>query len=159
MAMTATATATPAEIVGEERPRAPRPVARTAGLDARDRAVLDALRRRAADARLAPRIEPFRFCALIEATPEREAGAYLDAVLRVLPAALDRRVAVHHPGAAALTFDEAWLIGTLRAFRDGDEASAAFALASRVARPMRRPLGFLLRSLAERLDSPTLESF
>ena len=102
---------------------------------------------------LAPRVDPFRYCALIEAAPDRAAGAYADGLLHVLPRALGRPLLVRRPGAAGPSFDEAWIVGLVEAVRRDDAASAGFALASRVPKPFRRPLAFLFHGLARRLDA------
>ncbi|MGF1551589.1 MAG: hypothetical protein ACFBWO_03685 [Paracoccaceae bacterium] len=144
--------------VPERITSAPSPLPRAA-LPEEERRLLRLLRRRAALTCLRPRIEPFLFCAALEATPERDADACLDAVLRVAPHALGRRFRMHHPSAAGVSFDEAWLLGLLRAYRRGDHRSAAFALASRCRHALRRPFGALANGLATRLDPHTLEAF
>lgn len=121
-------------------------------LSAREAARLAFLRERALRVRVAPRVEPFRFCALIEADPQREVTAYADAVMHVLPQAVDRPVLFRRPGAQAPSFDESWALGVLAACARGDEASVRFALGARCAGPLRRPLAFLFKGLAARLD-------
>ncbi|MEM6486995.1 MAG: hypothetical protein AAF677_01800 [Pseudomonadota bacterium] len=122
-------------------------------LDATSLALLQVVRARAIDAQLAPRVEPYRFCALIEASPDRAAESYIDGLLHVLPQALGRPVLIRRPGPAPTSFDEAWLIGLIMAARRGDQASVRFGLASRVHRPFRRSLGFLVVGIAGRLEA------
>ncbi|MEM9784097.1 MAG: hypothetical protein AAF899_16680 [Pseudomonadota bacterium] len=114
--------------------------------------LLGKLREQAIDAQLAPRVEPFHFCAVIEASPDRAAGAYLAGLLHVLPKAIDRPLLIRRPGAILPSFDEAWILGMVSAMRRDDAASLRFAIASRVERPFRRPLAFIIRGLADRLD-------
>jgi hypothetical protein len=73
--------------------------------------------------------------------------------------ALGRRVVFHRPGAREMTFDEAWLLRLVASIRTGDSDSLAFALASRVPRPLRAPVLFLAEGLANALDEPSLELF
>lgn len=126
----------------------PRPITDEAAIQ-----LLHLLRARAIDTQLAPRVEPFHFCALIEATPDRAAEAYLDGLLHVLPQALGRPLLIRRPGPARASFDEAWIIGLIEAAARDDTASLRFAIASRVARAYRRPIGFLVKGLACRLDA------
>ncbi|MEL6268065.1 MAG: hypothetical protein AAFR52_20920 [Pseudomonadota bacterium] len=119
---------------------------------ATDDTLLQLLRTRAINTQLAPRVEPFRFCALIATAPDRGACSYVDGLLHVLPQALGRPLLVRRPGGATPSFDEAWIIGLIASMKRGDGASIQFALASRVSKPFRRPLAFILNGLSRRLD-------
>jgi len=72
-------------------------------------------------------------------------------LVKSLPEALGRRVVLHRPGAATLTFDEAWLLRMIGATAAEDRDTLHFALATRVRRDMRgqvcRMAGILARSL------------
>ena len=111
------------------------------------------LRRVAQEGRLSRSVEPEGMCALLRSQPAAAAEAYGEALLRLLPRATGRRVTVHRPGAGSCSFDEAWLLGLLRAVRAGDGDSLHFALASRVARHMRGQVRFLAEGLARRGDA------
>lgn len=126
--------------------------------DPAERALLERLRTASVSVQLAPRVEPFKFCALIEAAPDREADAYLDALLRVAPGALGRPLLIRRQGAAGPSFDEAWLLALISAARRGDTASLRFAVASRTrsdtdGRALSRSLGFIATGLAGRLHT------
>ncbi|MEM6422820.1 MAG: hypothetical protein AAF698_09545, partial [Pseudomonadota bacterium] len=103
------------------------------------------LRARALRVRVAPRVEPFHFCALIEADPHREAASYADALMHVLPQAIGRPILFRRPGIQSPSFDEAWVLSIVASAQRGDEASLLFALASRCAAPFRRPIAFLVK--------------
>lgn len=77
----------------------------------------------------------------------------LSLLLRFLPVALGRRVVFRRPGAADTTFDEAWLMGLLRAAARGDAASLRFALASRLPRRYHAPVARLATACAPGLTS------
>jgi len=116
---------------------------------------LAVLRRLAAQARLSRREEPERMCALLQVRPAAEAEAYGEALLRLLPVATGRRVTFRRPGAGSRSFDEAWVLTLLDSIRAGDADSVRFALASRVATHMRRPVRFLAEGFARRIDRLT----
>jgi hypothetical protein len=146
-----------APVSATPKPATPRPAPSPTHADLPG--AIDALRRLAMENRLAPRVEPERECALLRTAPEAAAVAYARALLRILPAATGRRIAFHRPGAACLTFDEAWLLRLLAALAEGDAASAQFAIRSRIGRAMRGPVRFLAAGLAARLDNRNLEPF
>ena len=116
---------------------------------------LSVLRRLACRARLSRREEPERMCALLQAQPAAEAEAYGEALLRMLPVALGRRVTFHRPGAGSCSFDEAWVLALLRSIRADDGDSVRFALASRISRHMQRQVRFLAEGFACRIDRLT----
>ncbi|MEM7496477.1 MAG: hypothetical protein AAF371_00630 [Pseudomonadota bacterium] len=126
----------------------------------RQQGCLDRARRCAAAARLDRRLdsEAARLDAIRCADCPLHDEA-LPLLLKLLPAALGRRVVFHRPGARETTFDEDWLLRLMDTIRRGDENSATFALASRV-EPRLRPT---VRRLAERcvqsLDGAELELF
>ncbi|MEL7347869.1 MAG: hypothetical protein AAFN17_08960 [Pseudomonadota bacterium] len=121
-------------------------------LTLRETQTLAFLRSRAVMVRVAPRVEPFHFCALIETNPHLAAEAYADGALHVLPKAIGRPVVFRRDGAQAPSFDESWVLGILAACDRDDEASVRFGVASRCAAAFRRPLAFLFKGLASRLD-------
>ncbi|MEM9147396.1 MAG: hypothetical protein AAGC57_14490 [Pseudomonadota bacterium] len=83
----------------------------------------------------------------------------LSLLLKLMPMAFGRRVVFHRPGASDTTFDEAWLLRLIESVRNGDEASATFALCSRVERRLRPAMRNLAKRCAENLDAPGLELF
>lgn len=113
--------------------------------------LLQYIRSRAVRAQLAPRVEPFRFCALIEATPDNTADVFADALLKVLPRALGRPMLIRRPCASSASFDEVWLVGLIMSRRRSDHASVIFGLQARVSKAYRRSLAFLVTGLAERV--------
>lgn len=121
-------------------------------LSAREVQQLAVLRERAVMVRVAPRVEPFHCCALIEANPHCEVTAYGDAILHVLPQALGRSVLFRRLGGQRPSFDEGWALNLLAVCGRGDEASVRFALGSRCAHAFQRPLAFLFKGLASRLE-------
>ncbi len=139
------ALALPFPALAEAAAPAGRPVAETAELAL--------LRRLATRTRLARRTEPETACALLRAEPAQEAGAYGEALLRLLPRALGRRVTLHPPGAQGVSFDEAWLLGLIAAVRSGDADRLVFALASRVEARLRGQIRFLADGFARRIDT------
>jgi hypothetical protein len=62
-------------------------------------------------------------------------------------------VTFYAPGCEELSPDEAWLMRALERARAGDHASPDFLIASRVPKPWRRQMGFLINNLARRLDT------
>ncbi|MEL6775511.1 MAG: hypothetical protein AAFS07_14060 [Pseudomonadota bacterium] len=114
--------------------------------------LLAMLRERAVMARVSPRVEPFHFCALIEANPAAAVEGFADAVMHVLPQAMGRPVLFRRPGPQGPSFDEIWVLGVLDACVRGDETSLRFALNARCSLALRRPLAFVFKGLAARLD-------
>lgn len=120
--------------------------------------LLSLLRVAAAEARAAPRLGLGPACALIAADPNAGAARHVDALVRVLPEALERRPVIRMPGGGEPSFDEAWLCALLEADRRGDAASLAFLLRRRVAGRARGRLLALLRGLRASLDAAREEA-
>ena len=68
-------------------------------------------------------------------------------LIRVLGQVLGRRPVWHRPGAATLSFDEAWLAQVIRAHRDDDADSYVFLTTRRIAPEKRRLFAMLLHNL------------
>ena len=77
----------------------------------------------------------------------------LDLLLQDLPKAIGRRLRFFEPGAAELSFDEAWLLGVIEAIRAGDSDRYRFALLSRMRREPAARLHFLFCKVAHSLDA------
>lgn len=133
------------------RPRPPSFVPERSGL-------LSLLRVAAAEARVAPRLGLGPACALIAADPDAGAALHVDAVVRVLPEALERRPVIRMPGGGEPSFDEAWLCALLEADRRGDTASLVFLLHRRVVAHARGRLLALVRGLRASLDAARREA-
>lgn len=101
--------------------------------------------------RAARRIDVFSACALLSLDRDEAAHAYATAFLRALPQALDRAPVFHAPGAAEISFDEAWILRLLQAIRTRQGDSIAFLIASRVRPCHRRQIAFLAKGLSEGL--------
>ena len=134
-------------LIAFDHATAPAPRDPRADLAGWERAALDWFRTIAIRARAEPRMPDPLNCALVGDTPEAQARAFL----RMMPAALGRRVTLHRPAAESLSFDEAWLLGLLRAAARGEEHNLVFALASRLDRAFMRPARFLAEGLARHL--------
>ncbi len=111
-----------------------------------------ALRRLAPRCQAGARLDLFRACAMLSAHADIAAQAYAEALLRGLAVVLGRVPVLHQPGAAELSFDEAWIASLLGAARRGDEASMRFLLASRLPRHVWRQIGWLAAQLAQRQE-------
>jgi hypothetical protein len=113
------------------------------------RTCLDYFRLVAQKARSKPRAHLFEACALLHADRSASLDAHADALMRCLGEALDRMPRLLAPQEAEVSFDEAWLISLVRASSRQDRASVSFLLASRVAPPHRRLIGFLIGRISE----------
>jgi len=111
-----------------------------------------ALRRLAPRCHAGARLDLFRACAMLSSHGDVAAKAYAEALLRGLAAVLGRAPVLHQPGAAELSFDEAWIASLLAAAKREDEASLRFLLASRLPRHAWRQIGWLAVQLAQRQD-------
>ncbi|MDO9639964.1 MAG: hypothetical protein Q7J44_15615 [Pseudotabrizicola sp.] len=109
-----------------------------------------ALRRLAPRCQAGARLDLFRACAMLSTDSGVAARSYAEALLRGLAVVLGRVPVLHQPGAAELSFDEAWIASLLGAAQRGDEASMRFLLASRLPRHARRQIGWLAAQLAQR---------
>ena len=88
--------------------------------------------------RAKPKIDLIRACDILKAHEEAALSAFVETLVRGLPAALQRVVNFHSPGCDELSFDEAWLVRIIQSYTAQDENSLAFLLQSRV-RPEARP--------------------
>jgi hypothetical protein len=120
--------------------------------------LLSLLRVAAAEARAAPRLGLGPACALIAADPDAGAARHVDALVRVLPEALERRPVIRMPGGGEPSFDEAWFCALLEADRRGDVASLMFLLRRRVVAHARGRLLALVRGLRASLDAAGKEA-
>lgn len=112
-----------------------------------------ALRRLAPRCHAGARLDLFRACAMLSGNADVAAKTYAEALLRGLAVVFGRAPVLHQPGAAELSFDEAWLASLLAAALRDDEASTRFLLASRLPRHAQRQIGWLARQLAQRQDA------
>ncbi|TGD63632.1 hypothetical protein EYC08_12815 [Tabrizicola sp. WMC-M-20] len=113
---------------------------------------VSALRRLAPRCHAGARLDLFRACAMLSSHADVAARAYAEALLRGLAALLGRAPVLHQPGAAELSFDEAWIASLLAAARRGDAGSVQFLLASRLPRHAWRQIGWLAAQLAQRQE-------
>ncbi|WP_172329558.1 hypothetical protein [Mangrovicoccus sp. HB161399] len=123
-----------------------------APLPARPDERLDLIRREAARARTAPRLDFFRACSLLTLDAERAPIVFARALLRVLGQALGQRPVFHRAGSEATSFDEDWLMRLIDRLEAGDHDSVAFLLRRRVPHDYRRSVAFLLHGLVSRPD-------
>ena len=98
--------------------------------------------------RTKPKIDFFRACDVLKTSEEASLSAYVEALVRGLPAALQRSIIFHKPGNDELSFDEAWLLRAIQCYASCDEDSLAFLLKSR-AKPESYPhLMFLISKIS-----------
>ena len=98
--------------------------------------------------RTKPKIDFIRACDVLKAREEAALSAYVETLIRGLPAALQRVIKFHNPGSSEMSFDEAWLMRTIQSHIVRDENSLAYLLTSRV-RPEARPhLVFLIEKIS-----------
>jgi len=113
---------------------------------------LACLRRLAAQARLSRRVAPEVACRLVDRDGAASPDACGAALLHLLPAALGQCARLRREGAVSTSFDEAWLLGLIRAIQAEDWASVRFALASRLAPPFRAQVRVLVERFARGID-------
>ena len=77
----------------------------------------------------------------------------LVSALQVLPDVLGKRMVIYEPRARDLSFDEAWLLNTFDAIRQGDTDRYSFAMLSRMDRVKATELHFLMCKAAWTLDA------
>ncbi|KQI73295.1 hypothetical protein AN191_03310 [Loktanella sp. 5RATIMAR09] len=111
--------------------------------------LLDHLRDVARSNRCKAHIELFGACAALSTNRNIARHAAAEVLVRCLSQALKHRPAFYRVGEQDTSFDEKWLIALARSLKNGDEASAAFLLNSRVPKHARRNLVFLLRNVAD----------
>ncbi|MEL7466599.1 MAG: hypothetical protein AAFN79_21175 [Pseudomonadota bacterium] len=134
--------------VAKRETRAPAPA-----FGAEDVSVLNKLRLLAARARCASKIDAFGVCSLLNADPTAAAAGYAEALLRLAAQGLGHAPIVYHPGTDEVSRDEAVLLRLIASARDGDEDSLRFLAGRLLAREAARPMIFLCRNLAERLET------
>ena len=127
-----------------------RPAAdRVDALDAASRGRLALLRVCALECRAARRLGLAEACARLSGEgAAAPAPTRAEALVRTLPEALGRRLAIRRPGEPRLSFDEAWLLALLAASARRDAHSVAFLLRSRALPRSWRALAVLVRGLA-----------
>ncbi len=98
--------------------------------------------------RAKPKIDFIRACDVLKAREEAALSAYVETLVRGLPAALQRGITFRAPGCDEMSFDEAWLLRAIQSQISQDENSLAFLLNSRV-KPAARPhLIFLIEKIS-----------
>lgn len=112
-------------------------------------ALLDHLRDVARNNRCKGYIDLFGACATLSGNRDVALQAASEVLVRCLSQALGHRPAFYRVGEPETSFDEKWLIALARSLKNGDDASAAFLLQSRVPGHARRNLVFLLRSVTD----------
>lgn len=113
------------------------------------KSLLNQLRHVARANRCKSYIDLFGACAALSGNRGVGMQAASEVLVRCLSQALGRRPVFYRVGEAETSFDENWLIALARSLKNGDEASAAFLLQSRVPKHARRNLVFLLRGVAD----------
>ena len=102
--------------------------------------------------RTKPKIDLINACDMLKAYEEAALSAYVETLVRGLPAALQRVVNFHNPGCDELSFDEAWLVRTIQCHTHSDANSLAFLLKSRVRPEVRPHLMYLIEKISRCLD-------
>ena len=102
--------------------------------------------------RTKPKIDLINACDMLKAYEEAALSAYVETLVRGLPAALQRVVKFHNPGNDDLSFDEAWLVRTIQCHMLNDRNSLAFLLNSRVRYEVRPHLMYLIGKISCCLD-------
>ena len=119
-----------------------------AKIPSEDSGLIDFLRVTYQLCRAKPKIDFIRACDILKAREEAALSAYIETLVRGLPAALQRGITLHNPGCNELSFDEAWLLRTIQSYIAHDENSLTFLLKSRV-KPATRPhLMFLIGKIS-----------
>ena len=108
---------------------------------------LELLRAQAARCRTAAHIDLHRACSLLTLDRERAPVVFARALLRTLGQALGKRLVIHRPGSAEVSFDESWLIRLIERLECGDTDSFTFLLSRRIPHENRRSVAFLLHGL------------
>lgn len=125
-----------------------------ATLSPEDARLLTCLRMFARQAKIAPRLDLDRACALIAPHPSEAMQIWGSTLLRALDAQATRAVVFHAGCAARPGFDELWLLRIIRLFQQGDDAGARFLIAGRVPHRARRKIAFLAARFAANFTSP-----
>ncbi|WP_136637141.1 hypothetical protein [Pseudooceanicola onchidii] len=130
-------------------PDADLPQVEAAPFGAEDMNFLNHLRMVALSCRVKPRSNIFEACALIATDPQSTRDAHVEALMRSLSEAMNRRPTLLRTGSTEVSFDEAWLIRLAKSLAHGDSDSAAFLLASRVVPAHRRNIRFLVGRISD----------
>lgn len=117
--------------------------------------LLHRVRRAAARSRASARLDLFGACAMLSTDRDSAGQAYLDTLLRTLEQGLGRAPVIYCDACPQMSFDERWIMALLDAHRRGDRDSLAFLLCSRLPRPTRRHVGFLIGGIARCADTDT----
>lgn len=115
--------------------------------------LLHVVRRAAARSRASARLDLFGACAMLSTDRDSAGQAYLDTLLRTLEQGLGRAPVIYCDACPQMSFDERWIMALLDAHRRGDRDSFAFLLCSRLPRPTRRHVGFLIGGIARCADT------
>ena len=118
-----------------------------------DLIILNKLRLLAARAQCASRIDAFKACSLLSAERTVAAAGYAEALLRLASQTFGRAPVLYQPGAHEVSADEAILLRLVTSARDADEDSLRFLSGRFLSREISRPMIFLCRNLAKRLET------
>jgi hypothetical protein len=110
--------------------------------------ILRYIRRASARARARARLDLFGACAMLSTERDIAARAYLDTLLRTLEQGLGRAPVIYCEACPQMSFDERWIMALLDAQGRHDQDSFAFLLCSRLPRPTRRHIGFLIAGIS-----------
>lgn len=110
---------------------------------------LNHLRMVALSCRVKRRSDIFQACALISTDPQSTREAHVEALMRCLSEAMNRRPVMLRTGSAEVSFDEAWLIQLAKSLARGDTDSTAFLVGSRVVPAHRRNIRFLVGRISD----------
>ncbi len=98
--------------------------------------------------RTKPKLDFIRACDILKAREEAALSAYVETLVRGLPAALQSATNFHNPGCSELSFDEAWLTRVIQTHINQDESSLAFLVRSRVKCDARSHLLYIIEKLS-----------
>lgn len=113
------------------------------------RGVLNHLRVIALGCRSAAQTNLFKACALLSNKENTARDAHARALVKCLEQAIAARPTFFRPGVKEVSFDEAWLIRTIAAARQGDTDSFSFLIRSRVPKLHQRHIAFLINGISE----------
>lgn len=108
---------------------------------------LEVLRTQAARCRTAAHLDLHRACNLLTLDRDRAPVVFARALLRTLGQALGKRLVIHRPGSAEVSFDERWLLRVIERLESGDTDSFTFLLSRRIPHEYRRSVAFLVHGL------------
>lgn len=117
--------------------------------DGKAQDVLNRLRLCAMECRVAARTDLFEACALLSLEGEDAKRTFISTFIKCFSDAVHAQIKWYQPGAAELTFDEAWVLRCLASIEAKDSSSLAFLLRSRVTPADRRYIGYLLGRISD----------